>query len=69
MKIKTEIEYDCPSGFYCNKGKSRCYRMYYENDKYAVCSVFNRYLDVDSNKNIIKCDDCVLAERSARAEM
>lgn len=66
MKITANLEINCPSGFYCIKnGGNRCSRLEYKNSL-PYCEVFYPYLDTDRNGNVIKCEQCLLAERKAR---
>lgn len=69
MKIKTEIEVYCPSGFYCVKnGNNKCYRL--NNDgKHPYCELFYPLLDTDSKRNVLKCEQCLLAERRERSKL
>ena len=56
MKIKTEITYWCPHGFYCKNCSRR--------DKYELgtyCNLYGPRLDKDANGNPIKCKECLLA--------
>lgn len=69
MRIKVEIEYDCPNGFYCRKGKAKCYRMEFDKNENVFCSVYNRFLNNDSKGNVIKCDECLIAEKEERLSL
>lgn len=68
MKIRQTFEIDCPAGFYCKKGRSKCSKINYQNGL-SYCELSNLFLDKDSKGNIIKCDKCLLAEKRARQEM
>lgn len=66
MIIKTEINLWCPSGFYCMRnGKNKCCRLGSQNGR-PCCEVFYPFLQADSSGNVLKCEDCLLAERKAR---
>jgi hypothetical protein len=65
MNIKTEINLYCPSGFYCMRNATKCSRIGTQSNR-PYCEVFYPFLDTDSNGNILKCEDCLLAERKAR---
>lgn len=68
MRITANLNISCPSGFYCMKnGSNRCYRLEFKNNL-PYCEVFYPFLDTDSNGNVIKCEQCLLAERKARLE-
>lgn len=66
MKITEKVEVYCPSGFYCIKnGKNKCLRCKKEENEH-YCEVFYPFLDTDSEGNVLKCEQCLLAERKAR---
>lgn len=66
MNIKTEINLYCPSGFYCMRNaKNKCGRLRFQNNR-PYCEIFIPFLETDSNGNVLKCEDCLLAEREAR---
>lgn len=67
MKIKDEIDLMCPNGFYCLKGKTRCCRLEYQNNR-PYCPVYYPFLAVDGNGNVLKDERCLLAEREARCK-
>ena len=61
MKIKTEITYWCPHGFYCKN----CFRI----DEYefgTYCNLYGPRLEKNANGNLLKCKECLLAEREQR---
>lgn len=69
MKIKANIDVYCPSGFYCMRnGNNKCSRMSIEN-KRPYCELFYPFLDTDSKGNVLKCEECLLAERRERKEV
>ena len=69
MKIETTVSVYCPSGFYCMKnGKKLCGRIQLNNSR-PYCEVFYPFLDVDRNGNVLKCEDCLLAERKTRLDL
>lgn len=66
MIIKTQIEQCCPSGFYCMKnGVKKCRRIRIDFSK-PYCELFRPFLDRDSQGNVLKCEQCLLAERKER---
>ena len=65
VEIKTEVNLLCPKGFYCRRGERGCIRIG-EDHKVPYCEVFRWALKKDSKGNIIKCEQCLLAEREAR---
>lgn len=68
MNIKTEIDLYCPSGFYCMRNaKNKCGRLNFQNNR-PYCEIFIPFLETDSNGNVLKCEDCLLAEREARCK-
>jgi hypothetical protein len=68
MKITKNIEFNCPSGFYCMKNaRNKCPRLRFENNR-PYCEVFYPFLDTDSKGDVIKIEDCLLAEREARVK-
>ena len=70
MRIKTTIELFCGSGFYCSRnGSKKCGRIGKFKDGTPYCEVFYPILETDSQGNILKCEACLMAERSARKEM
>lgn len=69
MQITTNISTYSPSGFYCQKVK-RCPRLdFEERTKKPFCSLFFPYLETDKSGNILKCEECLLAERRARIKL
>lgn len=67
MIIKTEINLSCPSGFYCLTNSKKCARIGMQNGR-SYCKVFYPFLDTDSKGNVLKCEQCLLAEREARCK-
>lgn len=67
MKIKTEIEYYCPAGHYCKRGKAVCSNIEYD-ERIAYCKLFSWALLKDSEGNLLKCECCLLAERDVLAK-
>ena len=67
MIIKTEINLYCPSGFYCLTNSKKCLRIGMQNER-PYCEVFYPFLDTDSKGNVLKCEQCLLAEREARCK-
>lgn len=66
MKITAKFDLYCPSGFYCMRNaNNKCARLRFENNR-PYCEVFYPFLDSDSKGNVLKCEDCLLAERQAR---
>lgn len=65
MKITENINLYCPSGFYCKRGNSKCCRIGTQSGK-PYCEVFYPFLETDSKGNILKTENCLLAERKAR---
>ena len=66
MKITAKVDVWCPSGFYCMKnGKNSCYRLRFEHDRQS-CRVFNLFLKTDRHGNVLKCEECLMAEREAK---
>ena len=65
MRITENITLHCPSGFYCKKGKRKCPRIGEQGGK-PYCEVFYPFLETDSKGNILKAENCLLAERKAR---
>ena len=69
MKIEAKIDIYCESGFYCMKnGTKKCSRLHLESNR-PYCEVFYPFLDTDINGNVLKCEDCLLAERKARLKL
>ena len=68
MRIKAQIDIYCPSGFYCKTSSSKCTKLRYEDMHGArpFCDVFYPYLNKDSKGKILKCEQCLLAEREER---
>ncbi len=70
MDICVQIDASVPSGFYCEKGKKRCYRLNKDSAyKSPYCELFYPFLAVDSEGKILKCEKCLLAEREARTRL
>lgn len=70
MKIKTVVEINCDSGFYCKRNEKRlCPRLNEGELIRPYCEVFYPFLESDSKGNVLKCEKCLLAEREARKEM
>ena len=68
MKITTKIDIYCQSGFYCMKnGNNKCGRLLSENGRY-YCDVFYTFCETDINGNVLKCEECLLAERKERVK-
>ena len=68
MKITETVDLYCPSGFYCMRNaKNKCSRLHFENNK-PYCEIFYPFLETDSKGNVIKCENCLLAERKARVK-
>lgn len=66
MEITDKINLRCPKGFYCTKnGTNKCMRLVFEHDR-PYCAVYYPFLETDSHGNVLKCEDCLLAERKAR---
>lgn len=65
MNILANVNESVPSGFYCQKGKKRCLRMKRENQR-PYCELFYPYLEEDSEGKVVKCEKCLLAERTER---
>lgn len=69
MKIETTIEIYCPSGFYCTRnGEKKCSRINFEGVR-PYCEVFYPFLETDSHGNVLKTEQCLLAERNVRKEL
>ena len=67
MKIKAEVTACVSNGFYCKlNGKTICYYLKSKDNLPPSCNLFNLFLKVDSKGNILKCEDCLLAEREAK---
>lgn len=70
MKITKTFEITTPSGFYCKKnGANHCYKLNENEGNFPYCEMFSPYLDSDSSGNILKCKECLLAEREARINL
>ena len=68
MKITANIDVYCPTGFYCMRnGKNKCSRLHLECSR-PYCELFYPFLDKDSNGNVLKNEECLLAERKERLE-
>ena len=67
MKITENIDLNCPSGFYCQKGRMKCHRIGTQSGK-PYCEIFYPFLDIDKKGNILKDERCLLAERKARCK-
>lgn len=66
MKITAKVNVYCARGFYClRNGERKCSRLGCENNRY-FCEVFNPFLQTDKNGNVLKCEECLLAEREKR---
>lgn len=66
MKIKVTTDIYCPSGFYCMKNcNNKCGRLNFQNNR-PYCEFFNPLLETDRHGNVLKCHECLLAERKAR---
>ena len=66
MDITVEIKLRCPSGFYCMRNASnKCSRLHFENN-HPYCEVFYPFLETDYQGNVLKCEQCLLAERKER---
>lgn len=66
MKITENIELHCPSGFYCMRNaRNQCSRLKFENNR-PYCEVFYPFLETNSYGGVLKCEQCLLAERKAR---
>lgn len=66
MKITAKVDVYCPSGFYCvRNGKNKCGRMNYQANR-PYCEIYYPFLSTDSNGNVLKCEECLLAEREER---
>lgn len=69
MKITAKVDIYCTSGFYCMRnGKKNCARLIFDNNR-PYCEVFYPFLDTDKNGNVLKCEQCLLAERQKRLEV
>ena len=69
MLIKAEVNVYCASGFYCMRNsEKKCGRLHFECNR-PYCEVFYPFLDTDRNGNVLKCPECLLAERQARLEV
>lgn len=68
MKITEKIELYCPSGFYCMRNaKNQCPRLRLESNR-PYCEIFYPFLETDTDGNVLKCEQCLLAERKARLQ-
>ena len=68
MKITAKVDIYCASGFYCMRnGNKLCARLCFENNR-PYCEVFYPFLDTDITGNVLKCEECLLAERKVRLE-
>ena len=68
MKIEAKVDIYCQSGFYCMRnGNKLCGRLRFENN-IPYCEVFYPFLETDLSGNVLKCEQCLLAERKARLE-
>jgi hypothetical protein len=47
--------------------RNKCPRLRFENNR-PYCEVFYPFLDTDSKGDVIKIEDCLLAEREARVK-
>lgn len=66
MKITAKVDVYCQSGFYCMRnGKKLCGRLEFNNNG-PYCEVFYPFLETDRNGNVLKCEECLLAERTER---
>ena len=67
MKITAKVDVYCPSGFYYMKnGKNNCWRLKFDKNR-PYCEIFKKlYLDTDRHGNVLKCEECLIAEREAR---
>lgn len=66
MEITAKVKVYCSSGFYCMRnGERKCSRVSFEANR-PYCEVFYPFLDTDSNGNVLKCEECLLAEREER---
>ena len=69
MKIFATVDIHCESGFYCMRnGKKKCGRLLFENNR-PYCEIFYPFLETDSNGNVLKCEQCLLAERKERINL
>lgn len=67
MEITTKIKINCPSGFYCIRNEKKlCFRVNTDDHDYPYCEVFYPLLKKDRNGNVLKCEECLLAERTVR---
>ena len=68
MKITAKIDVHCPSGFYCKKAgnPNKCGRLNYTECNRPYCEVFYPFVETDSAGNVLKCEECLLAERKER---
>lgn len=66
MDIYANVKLFCPEGFYCKNKTRYCPRLLDNGGGIYECSVFVRFLKSDSKGNVIKCSECVEAERNAR---
>lgn len=67
MKVKVQIEYYAPSGFYCKRnGGNKCSRMNDKEHKLPYCELFYPFLETNSRGDVLKCEQCLLAEREQR---
>ena len=66
MKITAKVDVYCASGFYCMRnGEKKCNRVNFEYNK-PYCEIYYPFLETDRNGNVLKCEECLLAERKAR---
>lgn len=68
MRVTAKIDMCCPSGFYCEKvgNPNKCCRLNHTEYNKPYCEVFYPFVETDSAGNVLKCEQCLLAEREAR---
>lgn len=71
MKITANVDVYCASGFYCQRnGEKKCARLTFDHsNNRPYCEVFYPFLETDRNGNVLKCEQCLLAERKERLKV